>query len=42
MIEARGLFLLDQGLEGADIFGPQNLDREPIGLPIDWENQTVE
>ena len=28
MIEARGLFLLDQVFEDADVFGLQNLDRE--------------
>ena len=28
MIEAVGLFLLDQAFEDADIFGLQNLDRE--------------
>ena len=28
MIEARGLFLLDQVSEDADIFGLRNLDRE--------------
>ena len=42
MIEARGLFLLDQVLEDADVFGLHNLDREPIRLSIDSENETVE
>ena len=28
MIEARGLFRLDQVFEDADIFGRRNLDRE--------------
>ena len=43
MIEARGLLLLDQVFEDADVFGLQNLDREDLTpLPIDSENETVE
>ena len=42
MTEATGLFLLDQVFEDADVFGLQNFDCEPIGLPIDLENTTVE
>ena len=43
MIEARGLFLLDQFFEDADVFGLQNLDSEDLTrLLIDSENETVE
>ena len=43
MIEARGLFLLDQVFEDADIFGLQNFDSEElIRLLIDSEKETVE
>ncbi|KAI0302880.1 hypothetical protein B0F90DRAFT_1713211 [Multifurca ochricompacta] len=43
MIEATGLFLLDQAFEVANIFGLRNIDHEElIRLPIDAENGTVE
>ena len=33
MVEARGLFLLDQVFEDADVVSPRNLDSEhPIGV----------
>jgi len=41
MIEARGLFLLDQVLEDADVFGLQNLDREDFRR-VTSKNKAVE
>jgi len=41
MIEARGLFLLDQVFEDADVFGLQNLDREDFRR-VASKNKAVE
>ena len=41
MIEARGLFLLDDLLQNADVFGIQNLDRERLVRQV-TVNETVE
>jgi len=41
MIEARGLFLLDQAFEDADVFGLQNLHREDFQR-VTSKNKTVE
>jgi len=41
VIEVRGLFLLDQVFEDADIFGLQNFDRERLVRLVTF-NETVE